>query len=79
MCKFIQRQYSCRHLRFIAASWCVDYTVTHIRCPPNVAHFESVEDICGDCKLKMAPPAPWEHMIKRKNKQEGSSSSVEKD
>ncbi|KAL2022972.1 hypothetical protein VTK56DRAFT_4187 [Thermocarpiscus australiensis] len=65
MCKFIQREYACNHLRWIASQWCRDYTMTHKRCPPEVAFFEYVRDMCGDCKAKTRPPVPWEHLIKR--------------
>jgi hypothetical protein len=40
MCNFIQREYGCGHFRFIASKWCIDYTMTHKRCPPQVTHYE---------------------------------------
>lgn len=35
-----KREYACRHMRWIASRWCREYTITHKRCKPNVAHFE---------------------------------------
>lgn len=40
MCDYIQREYSCRHFRWIASKWCRIYTITHRRCPPNITHYE---------------------------------------
>ncbi|KAK0667798.1 hypothetical protein QBC41DRAFT_132481 [Cercophora samala] len=74
MCDFIQRRHCCGHFRFIASKWCRDYTATHIRCNPNILYFETVDVLCGDCKLKDAPPCDWESMIKRK--QNGNVSSL---
>ncbi|KAK4186329.1 hypothetical protein QBC35DRAFT_387461 [Podospora australis] len=65
MCDFIQREDSCGHFRFIASKWCKDYTISQRRCEPNMAHFESVEALCGDCRHKVAPKCPWEGMINR--------------
>ncbi|KAK4151501.1 hypothetical protein C8A00DRAFT_35862 [Chaetomidium leptoderma] len=48
--------------------WCDLYTVTYKRCPPDVTHFECVNNLCGDCKAKTLPPVRWEDMIKRYNK-----------
>ncbi|KAK4237879.1 hypothetical protein C8A03DRAFT_15595 [Achaetomium macrosporum] len=68
MCEWTQREYSCGHFRFIAARWCMDYTTTHKRCPPEITHCEWVRDLCGDCKSKEQPPVAWEYMIKRQTK-----------
>ncbi|KAK3364335.1 hypothetical protein B0T25DRAFT_61273 [Lasiosphaeria hispida] len=62
-----QREYSCGHFRWIVSEWCKVYTTTHKRCRPNVTHFDHREELCGECKPKPYPP--WEHMIKRPNKE----------
>ncbi|KAL2121731.1 hypothetical protein VTJ04DRAFT_2186 [Mycothermus thermophilus] len=65
MCNYIQREYSCSHLRHIVSHWCHAYATTHKRCPPEVKYFEVKEDICGDCKRKNEPPTPWELMFRQ--------------
>jgi hypothetical protein len=40
MCNYIQREYGCRHYRYIASKWCKSYTTTHKRCPPEITHYE---------------------------------------
>ncbi|KAK3903988.1 hypothetical protein C8A05DRAFT_32236 [Staphylotrichum tortipilum] len=68
MCNFIQREYGCGHHRYIASRWCELYSITHKRCPPEVTHFECVDNLCGDCNAKNQPPVPWEDLIKRHRK-----------
>ncbi|KAK3951202.1 hypothetical protein QBC32DRAFT_167917 [Pseudoneurospora amorphoporcata] len=69
MCDYIQREYACRHYRWIASSWCREYTITHKRCTPNVAHFEHKDIDCGECKSRKRGAVPWEHMIRRDKSQ----------
>ncbi|KAK4161693.1 hypothetical protein QBC43DRAFT_217017 [Cladorrhinum sp. PSN259] len=64
MCDYTQREYRCGHYRWIASKWCPTYQITHVRCEPNVNHFEyRREELCGDCKPKAK--SPWDHLIKR--------------
>ncbi|KAK4451311.1 hypothetical protein QBC34DRAFT_59683 [Podospora aff. communis PSN243] len=67
MCNYTQREYSCGHFRWVASRWCLEYSLTHKRCKPNVTHFEFRDDsICGECRPQWQwGPCPWESMIKR--------------
>ncbi|KAK3353864.1 hypothetical protein B0T25DRAFT_456072 [Lasiosphaeria hispida] len=63
-----QREYSCRHFRWIASKWCKEYTLTHKRCQPNqFPRYTNIpwraEEVCGECKPK--DYIPWENMIRR--------------
>ncbi|KAK1758083.1 hypothetical protein QBC47DRAFT_132831 [Echria macrotheca] len=63
MCVYTQREYECGHFRWIASVWCLDYSLTHKKCQPEVHFFEYRDQVCGEC---MKPkPCAWEHLIKR--------------
>ncbi|KAK3367343.1 hypothetical protein B0T24DRAFT_682477 [Lasiosphaeria ovina] len=65
MCDFTQIEYACGHFRWIASLWCSKYRQTHERCEPNVVHFDTRENECGDCLSKNRAPVPWEDLITR--------------
>ncbi|KAK4117412.1 hypothetical protein N656DRAFT_699712 [Canariomyces notabilis] len=74
MCDYTQREHACEHIRWIAARWCRQYTITHKRCPPNITHFEYRHELCGDCKARLnQKPVAWEHLITRPNARPGLS------
>ncbi|KAK0749035.1 hypothetical protein B0T18DRAFT_322389 [Schizothecium vesticola] len=70
MCDYAQREYKCGHFRWIASRWCLDYTMSQKRCPPNVVYFEvrpsclRALNPCGECLAK-TNQVPWESMIRR--------------
>lgn len=44
---YTEQEHSCGHLRWIASSWCQNYSTTHQRCAPNITHFQDRRKLCA--------------------------------
>ncbi|KAK3500968.1 hypothetical protein B0T13DRAFT_466933 [Neurospora crassa] len=57
MCNYIQREYSCGHIRWLASKHCADYKERRRKCQPSIMDFEErPQAVCGNCRQPSEQP-----------------------
>ncbi|EFX01623.1 hypothetical protein CMQ_8089 [Grosmannia clavigera kw1407] len=57
MCQWTQRNYSCGHVRYVAAEWCRSYRMRKQRCSVDVTNVEDrCDELCASCRPRQVTP-----------------------